>query len=83
MNRLKERIVSFDGYDCWEQLVRTARYKGKSVSQMSDTEYQWCRDHIRGLSKSSTVRLWKGFAFLFMGDKGHARTLVTVIPVVI
>lgn len=48
---------------------------------MTDAEYQWYTTHIKHLHKSSEVRILNGFAYLFMGNRGHARTLVTVIAV--
>jgi len=48
---------------------------------MTDEEFDWCTTHIHHLYKSSQVRIMDGFAYLFMGNKGHARTLVTVIAV--
>ena len=79
MQRLEERVKSFAGYRSWEHLVKTARYEGKNDYTMTDTEYEWCSTHINHLHKSSQVRLLDGFAYIFMGNKGHARTLVTVI----
>ena len=79
MLRLKERVGTFAGFHSWEHLVRTARYRGKSATNMSDSEYEWVVSHVGHLTNSSKVRLMNGFAFLFMGNKGHARTLVTVI----
>lgn len=48
---------------------------------MTDAEYEWYQTHIKHLHPSSQVRILDGFAYLFMGNKGHARTLVTVIAV--
>ena len=48
---------------------------------MTDAEYEWYSKHITHLYNTSQVRMMNGFAFLFMGNKGHARTLVTVIAV--
>ncbi|SDB28886.1 hypothetical protein SAMN02910317_01412 [Ruminococcaceae bacterium FB2012] len=48
---------------------------------MTDAEYEWYITHITHLNSSSQVRIMNGFAFLFMGNSGHARTLVTVIAV--
>ena len=79
MQRLEERVKSFAGYRSWEHLVKTARYEGKNDYTMTDEEYEWCSTHIKHLYKSSQVRLLDGFAYIFMGNKGHARTLVTVI----
>ena len=79
MQRLKERVKTFSGYRSWQHLVKTARYEGRSDCTMSDEEYTWCSTHIKRLYKSSQVRLLDGFAYIFMGNKGHVRTLVTVI----
>ncbi|SFB66543.1 hypothetical protein SAMN02910406_00092 [Ruminococcus albus] len=48
---------------------------------MDDTEIQWCRKKTHDLTSSAQIRIMNGFAFLFMGNNGHARTLVTVIKV--
>ena len=79
MQRLEERVKTFAGYRSWQHLVKTARYEGRNDYTMSDEEYAWCSAHIRHLYKSSQVRLLNGFAYIFMGNKGHAHTLVTVI----
>lgn len=63
-------------------MVKKARYYGKIIHDFDSEEYQWYKENISGLFSSSQVRLMDGFAFLFMGDNGHARTLVTVIKVV-
>lgn len=81
MQRLEERVGSFKGFRSWQHMVNTARYKGKSEFNMTDEEFLWCEKHIRNLYKTSQIRILNGFAFLFMGNKGHARTLVTVIAV--
>ena len=80
MDRLKERVVAFTGYGSWEHLVKTARYEGRNDMTMTDSEYEWCATHIKNLYRTSQVRVLDGFAYIFMGNRGHARTLVTVIP---
>ena len=82
MLRLKERVVYHTGFLSWQDLVKAARYKGRSEENMTDAEYEWYLTHIKRLYRSSQVRILNGFAFLFMGNKGHARTLITVIEVV-
>ena len=81
MQRLEERVITHDGFRNWQHLVKTARYEGRSEYNMTDEEYKWYSTHISHLYNSSQVRIMNGFAFLFMGNKGHARTLVTVIAV--
>ena len=79
--RIEERVVNHDGFKDWQHMVKKARYEGRSVINMTDEEYKWYSTHISHLYNSSKVRIMNGFAFLFMGNKGYARTLVTVIPV--
>lgn len=81
MQRLTERVTTFEGYRSWQHLVKTARYEGRDERTMTDEEYKWFSTHISHLYKSSKVRIFDGFLYLFMGNKGHARTLVTVIAV--
>ena len=80
MQRLRERVITHEGFRGWKQMVKKARYYGKVLQDFTDEEYQWVKDNIHGLSPSH-IRLMNGFAFIFMGDNGHARTLVTVIKV--
>lgn len=80
--RLKERIGSYAGYKNWNALVKAARYKGRTGRDLTADEQTWCASHIKRLYSSSQVRVLNGFAFLFMGNDGRARTLVTVIPIV-
>lgn len=81
MQRLEERVITHDGFKSWQHLVKTARYEGRNEYDMTTEEYLWYRTHFGYLHKSSQVRIMNGFAYLFMGNKGHARTLVTVIEV--
>lgn len=81
MQRLEERVQTYDGFKSWQHMVKTARYQGRSETNMTDAEYEWYSKHITHLYNTSQVRMMNGFAFLFMGNKGHARTLVTVIAV--
>lgn len=82
MQRLTERVTNFEGYRNWQHLVKTACYEGRDERTMTDEEYKWCSTHISHLYKSSQVRILNGFVYLFMGNKGHTRTLVTVIAVI-
>ena len=79
MQRLQERVVSHEGYRSWQHLVKTARYQGRDEQTMTDEEYEWCACNIKRLYRHSQIRTLNGFAYVFMGNKGHARTLVTVI----
>lgn len=81
MQRLEERVVTHDGFRSWQHMVKTARYEGRGEGSITDAEYEWYTTHITRLYGSSQIRIMNGFAFLFMGNKGHARTLITVIAV--
>lgn len=78
MERLLERVKSHGGYRSWQHMVKEARYNGKPVSLMTDEEYRQCLKQVKHMCNSSQVRLLDGFFFIFRGNKGHARTLVTV-----
>ena len=80
--RLKERIGSYTGYKNWNALVKAARYKGRTGRDLTSDEQTWCASHIKRLHSSSQIRILNGYAFLFMGNGGRARTLVTVIPMI-
>ena len=79
MQRLKERVGSFEGYRSWQDLVQTARYKGTDQNDMPDVERKWCETNLHHLRKTVRVHSLNGYAFIFKGNKGHARTLITVI----
>ena len=81
MQRLEERVQNHEGFVSWQHMVQTARYKGRNENNMTEAEYQWVLSHVSNLYKSSQVRIMNGFAYLFKGNKGHARTLVTVLRV--
>ncbi len=80
MQRLRERVITHEGFRGWKQFVKKARYYGEVAQDFTYEEIQWFENNIQGLNPSH-IRLMNGFAFLFMGDNGHARTLVTVIKV--
>lgn len=79
MKRLRERVKSYEGYRNWEHMASTARYEGKGSTSMTDEELEWCEANMKNIGQSCKVRLLNGFVFLFMGNNGHARTLVTVL----
>ena len=81
MDRLIQRVQNCDKYRSWKDLVKSARYKGDTIFTMPEWAYKYCIEHniLRRLDNSSQVRYYDGFFFIFRGQKGHARTLVTVI----
>lgn len=76
--RLRERVKTHN-FRNWEQLVKKARYEGKSFYNMSDEDYDWCQTHIKNLTNSSYVSIYNGFVYIFGGNNHHARTLITVL----
>lgn len=78
--RLKQRVGIKDE-NTWQQFVKNARYKGDTINTMSEEHYQYCKSHglIAKLNNSTQIRYYKGFFFVFKGNNGHMRTLVTVI----
>jgi hypothetical protein len=81
MDRLIQRVQNYDKYRSWKELVKRARYEGDTIFTMPECAYKYCVEHniLRRLDNSSQVRYYDGFFFIFRGQKGHARTLVTVI----
>lgn len=81
MDRLIQRVQNCDKYRSWKDLVKRARYRGDTIFTMPQWAYKYCIEHniLRRLDNSSQVRYYDGFFFIFRGQKGHARTLVTVI----
>lgn len=80
MMRLEERVKSHEGYRSWRDMVRAVRRYGKTASSLSNDEYVWYTNHIHRLGKSKRVRFSNGFAYIFFGNHGKAKTLLTVIP---
>lgn len=78
--RLKQRVGIKDE-NTWQQFVKNARYKGDTINTMSEKHYEYCKKHglIAKLNNSTQIRYYKGFFFVFKGNNGHMRTLVTVI----
>ena len=81
MLRLRERVGSYAGYRSRNELASIARYKGRNETQMSDNEYNRYTENMHNLNPSAHVRLFDGFAYIFMGNGGKAHTLITVIRV--
>ncbi len=81
MKRLQERVKSHEGYRNWGHMARTARYDGKGKAYMTNKELEWYNTNMKNIGRSCRVKLLNGFAFLFMGNNGHARTLITVLAI--
>ena len=81
MKRLKERVGSYDGYNSWDHLVKTARYYGKNHIEMTKEQFEYVIHHFdrSKFTNSMAIRYFSGFFYVFRGNNHHARTLVTVI----
>lgn len=79
--RLEERVKTHDGFENWEQLVKTVRYKGKTRNTMTQEELDWCMSHLGPPRHSIHVRIMNDFAFIFkIGDRKRHK-LITVISI--
>ena len=79
MRRLRERVGSYGSYRDWKDYVRAVRYKGRDIDDATEEELAWLDLHPQKAMENGRLRFWDGFIFVFMGDNGHAKTLVTVI----
>ena len=79
MMRLKERVHTHEGFKSWKKLAAEARYAGKTPYEMDPEEKDWVDKKISRRFNRTQIRVYRGFAWIFMGNNGHARTLVTVI----
>lgn len=79
--RLVERVGTYEGFRTWKQLVKHVRYHGTPLYKMSVDEYNYIMMHLdkRKFTNSMKIRLYRGFFYIFRGNAGHARTLITVI----
>lgn len=81
MKRLKQRVKTHGTYRSWQLLVRTARYRGQNYLSMTQEQYDYVRKHFKknNFTSSTEIRFLDGFFYVFAGNHGHARTLITVI----
>ena len=59
-------------------LAQSARYNGKCIYELNDEEYAYYNRHIYAHNKNDMIILFKGVWFVFAGNHGHHRTLITV-----
>ena len=80
--RLSERMPAINPRD-YDRIVQLARYRGL-------TEYELFRNHPRFAKEvfkrfhknnSTEIRFYKDHIFIFCGNKGHSRTLKTVVDI--
>lgn len=79
LKRLNERVGNYGAHNNWNEFVQAVRYRGTHYANMPAEEKAWCDRSISRAYSSSRIISHDGCAYIFMGDGGHARTLVTVI----
>ena len=80
--RLSERMpdLNFKDYD---RIVQLARYKGLTEYELSKDNPKFAREVFKRFScnKSTEIRVYKDHVFIFCGNKGHSRTLRTIVDI--
>ena len=58
MLRLRERVQSYQayGYRSWNEMVRTARYKGRTYMMMDNSTREWYDHSLEGINHSNRAR---------------------------
>ena len=80
--RLLERIPEIPPRD-YDRVVQSARYKGKTQHELLQENPKFAREVFKRFRKnnSTEVRVYKDHVFIFCGNKGHSRTLRTVVDI--
>ena len=80
--RLSERMPNIQPRD-YERVVQSARYCGKTQNDLLKESPKFAKEVFKrfGKNKSTEIRVYKDCVFIFCGNKGHSRTLRTVINI--
>ena len=80
--RLLERMPEIQPRD-YERVAQSARYKGKTKYDLLKENPKFAQEVFRRFHKnnSTEVRVYKNRVFIFCGNKGHSRTLRTVVNI--
>jgi hypothetical protein len=80
--RLSERMPEIAPRD-YEKVVQMARYKGKTKHELYKENPQFATAVFQRFKQnnSTEVRVYKDHVFIFCGNKGHSRTLKTVVNI--
>lgn len=62
-----------------QEAAQAARYKGIPDTIITGEMKKWL-DRAYYKNNSTKIRIYNNCVFVFGGDSGHARTLITVIP---
>ena len=80
--RFAERMPDINPKD-YSAVAQSARYRGKTKSQLLISDPQFATalfKRFRG-DNSTEIRVYKNHIFIFCGNKGHSRTLKTVVDI--
>ena len=80
--RLLERMPEIQPRD-YERVVQSARYNGKTKHDLLKENPKFAQEVFKRFRKnnSTEVRVYKNHVFIFCGNKGHSRTLRTVVDI--
>ena len=80
--RLSERMPEIQPRD-YEKVVQSARYNGKTKHDLLKENPRFAQEVFKRFHKnnSTEVRVYKDHVFIFCGNKGHSRTLRTVVNI--
>ena len=80
--RMAERMPEVKPCD-YDKIAKAARYEGITQYQLSQTNPRLAKSIFQRFhwNNSTQVRIYKDHAFIFCGNKGHSRTLRTVIDI--
>ena len=80
--RLLERMPEINPKD-YDRVVQSARYKGKTRHDLFKENPKFAHEVFKRFHKnnSTEVRVYKDRVFVFCGNKGHSRTLRTVVNI--
>ena len=80
--RLSERMPAINPKD-YDRIVQSARYRGLTEHELFRDNPKFAKEVFKRFRKnnSTEVRFYKDHIFIFCGNKGHSRTLRTVVNI--
>lgn len=80
--RLSERMPDIQPRD-YERTAQSARYNGKTRYDLFKENPKFAQAVFKrfGKNNSTEIRVYKDHVFIFCGNKGHSRTLRTVVDI--
>lgn len=80
--RLSERMPEIQPRD-YDRVVQSARYNGKTKHELYLENPKFAKAVFQRFrqNNSTEVRIYKDHVFIFCGNKGHSRTLRTIVDI--